>query len=85
MSVPRLRRTVALTPEVGRAGPGRRRTRAGGDPTHRVAGRRVEGDQVDVGAEGAGEVGELGGVAGRSLTPSISAHSKLRRRPLAAR
>ena len=36
-------------------------------------------------AQPAGQGGQLDGVAGRSLTPSIIAHSKLIRRPVASR
>ena len=48
---------------------------------------RVERDQVDVGGERQGrqQGRQLVGVDGRSFTPSMSAHSKLRRRPLASR
>ena len=64
MSVPRLRRTVAFTPEPDQP------VAEGGDPggraaPRRVARRRVERDEVDVGAQRAGEVGQLGGVDGR--------------------
>ena len=85
MSVPRLRRTVALTPRPT-SWSRKRRTPAGDGAPHRIAGGGVEGDQVDVGAEGPGQLGQLARRRwARSLTPAISAHSKLSRRPLALR
>ena len=53
-------------------------------PTHGVAGRGVERDQVDVGAQRAGERRRARRRrCSRSLTPSIMAHSMESRRPLA--
>ena len=85
MSVPRLRRIVALTPrreeEVAEQ-PDARRRRATGRP----AGSRVERDQVHVrrraGGPGSARPARSASIV-RSFTPSISAHSKLSRRPLA--
>ena len=86
MSVPRVRRTVAFTPPA-RSSSRNSRTRCGGRAPHRVARRGVERDQVHVGGqrEAPRPLDEqLRRPASRSLTPSISAHSNDRRRPLAS-
>ena len=87
ISVPRVRRTVAFTP------PARSRSRnvshpLGGRAPHRVAGRGVERDEVDVGGQRRlrRPLGELARRRWRrSLTPSMSAHSNESRRPFAWR
>ena len=68
MSVPRLARTVALTPRSANqsrksADPERRRAPPG------VPAGRVERDEVDVGGQRQGQLGQFGGVPGRVVHP----------------
>ena len=83
ISTPLVTRIVAFTAERAQLVP-KTPDAAGRGPDHGVPGRRVEWDEVDVRPERDGKGGQLGGIMRRSLTPSISAHSIERRRPLAS-
>ena len=86
MSVPRFRRTVALTP---RATSSCRNscTPAGAVPFVGQPGVGLRGMRFTWGGSGRLRQRAASSSASltRSLTPSINAHSKLRRRPLASR
>ena len=84
MSVPRLTRTVALT--AGRRAAAERPHPPGrGAPHRRSPGVGLSGMRLTWAPRGTAMAASSTASERRSLTPSMTAHSKLSRRPLAAR